>query len=513
MSDNAHQPSGSQFLGRLNMRFSGVSAAHEKEDTDFEARRRATQERLVAQYKDKSNIRSKYKGYRGPAHNWEEDGPVDPVMAKMTGQNLDGHTSGVPIFGREDAEVRTGWSFGHTQARNSLTDELREGLSAHLVKGVSAENSHAIGHADYGLDHELSAPAASKAQNTEQFAIELGMRRAAAELNGNAEGLGDERSLVHAKVTDVLHPKTGHLIARRFKLIRRQHAGDGQGTVVVDHMMDGQRTHISLEEAHDLGMRVHGALTADEPQEAEKSTASYSGFNQYSSRHGIGDILPPNRSELVDSQAGVLKALRDNRAALKKQSGFGRVPDREGVDYSNPAQTGVEFPRDVDLNRPGGNATGTQALSELHTRMAAHSGTAREDFLSSGSLPEGDASKLMRLTNQYSNRYGDVLAKHASIDPKNFTDHELASHIHQEAGVGQTTAIAYGTQLSARTSEITNLHARMERAGQNPNQYMGDDDHAFLRVGHRYGAHLASQFGRGKRRQRGQSGGSEDGAD
>lgn len=81
-------------------------------------------------------------------------------------------SSGIPIFGTGDAAPRTGWSSGHVQVRNSVSDSLRNQREAQgSDRRISADNSHALGHGDYGVDHLLSAPPASEYQNTEQLGI------------------------------------------------------------------------------------------------------------------------------------------------------------------------------------------------------------------------------------------------------------------------------------------------------------------------------------------------------
>lgn len=388
MVDTAYdQPA---YLGRLHMRVAGRAF-----DSSVKGEK-LSDKRLRAMYNDESKIRSKYKGRRS----------TDT-----------GLTSGIPIFNADDTAERTNWSKGHAVLRADTTASLRalakeRGISARFAaRHISAENSHALGHGDYGVDHLLSAPAASKAQNTEQLAIELAMREAAGKLNA---GLDDkEQSLVHAKITDVLHPKTGQLMARRFKLIRRQDKDDTAGTVVVDHLMDGRRLHISKAEAFGLGKHVHDALMADQASRTEAPNAleppkTDMSMDLQSTRRGLDASVAPTKSDLRTHQAGVRTAIQQKTHG---KWGFARadIEDRRGLSMVGSAHTEVIFPEAAKIGRTSGTAAGQMALDEMRLRMISHHadrGTGdtavekraavEKDFLTSGSVSGDPTTKMMQ---------------------------------------------------------------------------------------------------------------------
>jgi len=347
-------------------------------------------------YKDNNKIRSKYKGRRS-----EETGL----------------TSGIPIFNADDVADRTNWSQGHATLRGDATASLRalakeRGISARFAaRHVSAENSHALGHGDYGVDHLLSAPAASKAQNTEQLAIELAMREAAGKLNA---GLDDkEQSLVHAKITDVLHPKTGQLLARRYKLIRRENKDDTTGTVVFDHLMDGRRLHISKKDAFGLGTRVHDALMADQDSREEarsslEEPATDTSMDLQSTRRGLDSTTAPKKSGLRTHQTGVRSKIQEKTHGLW---GFARtdIEDRRDLNMVGPAHTEVSFPHEADIEEAGGSFAGQEGLDEMRKRMVLRNASRgkgddaeekRADveraFLTSGSVSADPTTKMMQ---------------------------------------------------------------------------------------------------------------------
>lgn len=380
------------YLGRLHMRLAGRAFDASKDNEKL------SDEDLSNLYKDRDRnyIRSKYKGNKlvVPHPEFDPDGgmELDPLV----------YTSGIPIFGNDDAEARAGWSRGHAMLRSAATHELQESASGYgysprfLKEHVKSENSHALGHGDYGTDHILSAPSASKAQNTEQLAIELGMRHAAELLNW-AHGMDEEHSLVHAKITDVLHPQNGRLMARRFRLIRRSKKNDHEGTVVFDHLMDGNRLHISREKAFKLGERVHDALMK-EPVEAEKP---YGFEGPYK---GMGGAVAPTAKELRDHQAAVLRELQAAKPANIADRATSR--DRAGVDMIGPAFTEASFPFDQVVAHDGEVLSGEEALREMRNRMIAHHTPmeAEDDeafeidtaFRTSGSVPADADSTLLR---------------------------------------------------------------------------------------------------------------------
>ena len=388
MADTAYdQPA---YLGRLHMRVAGRAFEH---SVDGE---KLSDKNLRDLYKDTSNIRSKYKGRRSAET---------------------GLTSGIPIFNADDVAERTNWSKGHAVLRGDTTASLRalakeRGISARFAaRHISAENSHALGHGDYGVDHLLSAPAASKAQNTEQLAIELAMREAAGKLNA---GLDDkEQSLVHAKITDVLHPKTGQLMARRYKLIRRENKDDTEGTVVFDHLMDGQRLHISKAAAFGVGKRAHDALMADQESRTEADNAlqepkTDTSMELQSTRSGLDSTIAPKKSGLRTHQAGVRTAIQKKTHGLW---GFARsdIEDRRDLNMVGPAHTAVDFPHEADISEPGGSFSGQAALDEMRRRMVLRNAgrgkgdtpdekrqAVEKDFLTSGSVSGDPTTKMMQ---------------------------------------------------------------------------------------------------------------------
>ena len=411
MSDSGyHQPA---YLGRLHMRVS--SQAH-KQSMKGE---KLSNSALRTLYQDPRAMRSKYKGKQaevsspstffssspslfsnssGFSLNFGDGFSSSSSSSKDEMTSQSGHTSGIPIFGEDDSSPRTGWSVGHTFQRSTVKQKLKALASKRNIrKHMVAENSHALGHGDYGVDHLLSAPAASKAQNTEQLAIELGMREAAQKLNAQ-HGLGKEASLVHAKISDVIHPKTGQLLARRFKLIRRANADDTEGKVVFDHLMDGQRLHISKRETMALGSHVHDALMDD----GSLSGSSYRPVSPHSMddragpRGGIGGIKAPTRTALRQHQANVLYALQQKRRGVSVRDRY-LLKDRKGVPMVGPAFTKVSFPAEQPFGqRP--TYSGQRALVEARKRaQKAYSGAPVDtDFVfhHSGSVPS-DADSLM----------------------------------------------------------------------------------------------------------------------
>lgn len=157
----------------------------------------------------KQYIRTKFKG----------------ALDTTTGPNWP--TTGIPIRrgSRTDETATTapadrlGWTVGHKKLRDK----------ANMEAEVLYENSHALGHGDYGSDNYLAAPPATKYQNTEQLAIEEGMREAAA---ADAE--------VRMKVTDVINAQTGQLEVRRYKVMTRPPTdGKGSWITVYDELLDG----------------------------------------------------------------------------------------------------------------------------------------------------------------------------------------------------------------------------------------------------------------------------------
>ena len=401
-------PTYQPYLARLHMRVS--QPAHKR---SFKGEK-LSDVALRAAYRKPSAIRSKYKGNRGEANSSSSLIPPPRQQVSISSGfsfsssssssskdamvSMPGHTSGIPIFGEDDASARTGWSVGHTLQRSTTQSKLKTlAQQRRIRKHLAAENSHALGHGDYGVDHLLSAPPASKAQNTEQLAVELGMRAAAQKLN-KKHGLGDEQSLVHAKISDVSDPKTGQLMARRFKLIRRANADDKEGKVVFDHLMDGQRLHISKQEAMQLGAHVHDALMDDGSVfwSPYQPVSPHSEDDELGPRGGAGGIKAPTRTALRQHQTNVLYALQQKRKGVSIRQRFS-LKDRKGVPMVGPAFTGVSFPPQT---KSGQRQTyrGQQALVEARKRaQKAYSHMPVDpDFVfhHSGSVPS-DADSLM----------------------------------------------------------------------------------------------------------------------
>lgn len=459
---------------------------------------------LREQYKNTSNIRSKYKGARGSRS----------------------HTSGIPVFGTEDAAERARWSIGHATARSRLEKKLRSkaGDEKVSIKGVAAENSHALGHGDYGVDHELSAPSASKDQNTEQLAIELGMREAARKLNTAAD-MPEDESLVHMKITDVLHPTTGHLLVRRLKLIRRSDKDDHEGTVVFDHLMDGERLHLSKKDAFEIGKRAHDALTGGmdiDPEDGEekkagdikekgkikvasrsvpttgliKKWAPVSLGGKSAQRKGMGGVRAPTKTELETHQEKVLKTLQKNRRDLKKGKRVtDRVSDRRGVDMIGPAFTDARFP--TWKNWWPKTETGQAALDRHHAWMQgdiAAEGAGPESLLQSGSLPSGDASKLMKhiatIEHSFGAHLGGVAAR-IDHDLCDKPDSEMVSAYAKDIdsqfegekdGIGSPRNKLQLAAIGARKA-LNSLEEKEKGSGL---QYLNDDQKQLLMAAHIY---------------------------
>jgi len=422
MADSAHKAAEEEkakypaFLGRLNMRFGKGSDYKLPKDTPASK----GDAKLAAMLKDRGKyIHSKYKGRRAKpaaaaAAAAEAEDEADDELYGLAGKAAasggvqTGKTSGIPVFGESDAEARVGWSLGHSQVARETTADLQKAAN---TPRLSAENSHALGHADYGTDHELSAPSASKAQNTEQLAIELAMRNAAKDLNTKA-GLADGTSLVHMKITDALDAKTGQLRARRLKLIRRANAADKDGTVVFDHLMDGDRLHISKDEAYDVGKRAHAAIMTGAA--APRATARDGDGKGSHERKGLDAAIAPTRDNLHDHQKKVLADLKANQKAAEatgKHRFKNEIDDRKGVNMIGPGFTEAKLPG------AAASITGQKALDTVRDTVAtSHSKSAEEkavwkkNFETSGSLPADKDSKMQKRMNTLMDTFGDRLA-------------------------------------------------------------------------------------------------------
>lgn len=346
------------WLQRLNLRFPGG-----RDHTPRGVAATRSMDDLKRIYKDKDNyIRSKYKGNRaGDQHQ----------------------TSGIPIFGTSNPTERSGWSKGHNLFARELTRSLRTDGGS---QQIGAENSHALGHGDLGVEHYLSAPPASEHQNTEQLAIELAMREAAKDLNTEHDDfLEDGQSMVRFKSTDVINPDTGALEARRIKLMRRKDPskawGGGNEFVAFDHLMDGRRKGITKDEAFGLGKSVYKALTSDD--------AVASPFKD-GDRKGSGNVVAPTRGELSQHGVDLLKALRDSKKEKQGGNPFASVNDREGVNFIGPAFTDVSI-------KGGDRISGQNALSSTINQITQGKDAGyREAFKTTSGLPADEQTKLQR---------------------------------------------------------------------------------------------------------------------
>lgn len=477
----AHADPRPAYLGRLNIRFpkGRNPVSHKRSAAAVQAR-----------YDDTSNIRTKYKGSR-------------------SGWMNSYRTSGIPIFGEDDAADRADWSVGHVAARNQLEAKLRGDAAGTGVslQDVGAENSHALGHGDYGTDHELSAPAASKAQNTEQLAIELGMRAAAQQLN---RGMPAGQSLVHAKITDVLHPETGHLLARRFKLIRKSHAGDKSGTVVFDHLMDGERLSISKDEAYTIGRRAHDALTSRRITEAPRpNSPSWREANMPTwlggrgARKGMGGTVAPTQGQLKGHQEGVLGELQARQRRLRGGSRFhGVVRDRQGVSMVGPAFTDARFPS--WKNTWGTSRSGQAALDMQRDWMQGHvekAGSDRASLESSGSLPASDATTLLKHVGVLESHFAGHLSAVAGWiddrvdrrpdddDSKGFGDHIESRFDPRQLGVDKQRS----DMLDSTRRAVSALRRLEKERGGSGTDLLRSDQLKLLKAAHIYRGNLIEE--------------------
>lgn len=313
-------------------------------------------------YKDKNNfIRSKYKGNRAGDQK---------------------QTSGIPIFGISNPTERSGWSKGHNLFAHELTQNLRTTGGS---QQISAENSHALGHGDLGVEHYLAAPPASKHQNTEQLAIELAMRDAATKLNHDTSPT-DGQSMVRFKSTDIINPDTGALEVRRIKLSRRKDpskpwGGDNE-FVAIDHLMDGRRKGIKKKDAFALAESTYKALIDDKTVNSP--------FKDNATRKDSGDVVAPTRDQLSTHGSNLLAALRKSKSEKRQAAGnpIAPVNDREGINFIGPAFTDVSI-------KGGKRITGQNALSSTIDQITKGKDKSyREAFKTTAGLPADDLSKL-----------------------------------------------------------------------------------------------------------------------
>lgn len=259
-------------------------------------------------YKDPKWMRSKYKGAAT-----ERD--------RTTKQRA---TTGIPISGKRNELPRAGWSEGHIELAQQLTAALR--AETHRLHS-KAENSHALGHGDFGVDHFLSAPPASRHQNTEQLAMEVAMRLAALDLGPN---------MIRLKITDAIDPKTGALQVRRYKIIRRLDPNldwnaPGNTKIAVDRLMDGKRASISKDYALKLSHSVYDSL-----MRAQRSPENNYTSRKHESQRGLNrdasEVEAPTVAQLKQHAESTLAHMQGNKAR-------GEEFDRAGVRLSGPAFT------------------------------------------------------------------------------------------------------------------------------------------------------------------------------
>lgn len=301
-----------------------------------------------------------YSATRDPSVLFGEFANKDvPIRTYYHGHSDDGHTSGIAIYGQRAEVPRTGWSAAHSHIRNQVSNTLR-GLPGH-ARNIRAENSHALGHGDHGVDHFLSAPPASQFQNTAQLAFETSMRSAAANLNDGV-GLGD-RSMVRLKVTDTLH-EDGSLNVRRYQVLRRMNADDEWGgdneRLAVDYLMDGRRLGITQKDTDHIQQSVLSAMAdggdifSNVPEEHRDDSWK------------TGGVRAPRGDELKGHMEGL-------RGAYKHNGSFGAI-DRnpEAINPLGPAFTSVVFNGGKSLSAEDRPHLDLQAgLNTFHTEGAA----------------------------------------------------------------------------------------------------------------------------------------------
>ena len=254
-----------------------------------------------------------------------------PIKTTYAGRrDSAGQTSGIPIFGWGTETPRTGWSVAHTKTRKGVGERL----PLEQQRLAVLENSHALGHGDFGVDHFLSAPVATADQNTAQLAFETAMRYSARELN-KASGVSslEEHSRVRLKVSDTYH-ENGSLNVRRYQIHVRhpdRNWGDENGSrVAVDWLFDGRRQGISEDEFDNLALGVTAAM-----------------FNP----DGPGFSNIPDESELKrDGSHQIARSdisgqeLRDHQAAVhvayNSEAGEAKTP-RSAIQPFSPALTDV----------------------------------------------------------------------------------------------------------------------------------------------------------------------------
>ena len=257
-------------------------------------------------YKDKSGkyLRSKWKGKR------DDPGKKTLGIPLRTGDRK-----------TEKKEKKTADRIGWTEGHNNLRDQEIEPKVRH-------ENSHALGHGDYGSDNYLSAPPATKFQNTEQLAIEEGAREAAS-----------KDYEVRIKITDVINKETGRLEVRRFKISTMNK--DGEWICVFDYLMDGQRKGLTRKDTFELKKNVFNSIK-NPPKEVSES-------KKKGARKGIGE---------VKSRDDEINALRAHQHGVSKQFIFS-AKNRAPVNMMDVLSLGPGF-TELNIN----NESKTESYSK-----------------------------------------------------------------------------------------------------------------------------------------------------
>lgn len=378
----------------IAMRFPGGRDYSTREGED-EVR---DQTQLKEAYKNQDLMRSKYKG-----------------NATDRGDDNRRATSGVPISGERNEIPRAGWSEAHTILSQELTAKLRINSGKAHNK---AENSHALGHGDFGVDHLLSAPPASKHQNTEQLGVEVAMRLAAQDLPPDS---------IRLKVTDAIDPQTGALAVRRMKIMRRidnSKGWDAPGNVkiAVDHLMDGERKGITKEKVLELSGEVYGALTDADPRKtfdtyASKKTLENRGINR-------GVINAPTLAALETHASDTLSSFQKNKQQNKQQNKpADESLDRLGVPLEGPAYTDLQV-KDIDGSIRTFDKTTAVKPEDAAVTLISHRRSLTPEqmklFYKTRKLAAGEAEGIINGLNNsigiFNDNVSDVIKEYKSIE-------------------------------------------------------------------------------------------------
>ena len=140
------------------------------------------------------------------------------------------------------------WTAEHREIRDAMSANLKRRNSfTPFENGSAAENSHLWATSLGGPNDRTNAPPASIHQNTEFLAIEQGLKVL-------TEQHGDR---IRSKVTGYIDPTTGELNSARYKIY---HQEDGNWVKKFDHLTDGRRSNIDLEEARGLRDAVQNVV-------------------------------------------------------------------------------------------------------------------------------------------------------------------------------------------------------------------------------------------------------------